>query len=45
MMRWVAPMMWGFSRLLGFTLQLIGFTGILLAALLALRALCVWIDG
>lgn len=44
MMHWLGPAMWGFCRIVAFICQMIGFAGILLAALLALRAFCVWIE-
>lgn len=45
MMRWIAPAMWGFGRALAWLMQLIGFTGILLAAVLGFYAFARWVDG
>jgi hypothetical protein len=45
MMHWIGPVMWGFSRALAWLMQLAGFAGILLAAVIAVRAFAAWIDG
>ena len=45
MMHWIGPVMWGFSRALAWLLQLAGFAGILLAAILGTYAFARWVEG
>lgn len=42
MMKWVTPMMWGFYRLVAYVLQLVGLTGLLIAALVGVYMLADW---
>ena len=45
MMKRLAPMMWGICRTITWALQLIGFTGLLLAALIGLYRFAAWLEG
>lgn len=45
MMKWLGPVMWGFSRGFAWLLQLIGFAGLLLAAVIGIYAFARWVEG
>ena len=45
MMHWMNGFMWTACRLLGWLLQLIGFAGILLAAVIGIYAFARWVEG
>ena len=45
MMKWIGPAMWGFARALAWLLQIIGFTGLLVMAVIGVYAFTRWVEG